>query len=214
MTDPGETGSQASRWIELLSSSDSNQRAEGAAALYEAAYQLFTSAANNWMRDDEFRALVRSPDEAGEDSADAMPAVVAGLAVNPVNFERIRAANGAPRMANVPPDQDAKEFELHVDIAKGRRANIDILTTREPERTGAIARFLQKFGEGIQQIEIYVRDVERATQILRSRFGLAPIYPNTRAGGDGTRVNFFLAEATNGKKVLIELVEATAEPSD
>lgn len=163
------------------------------------------------MRDDEFRALVRSPDEARVEPAEAMPAVVAGLAVNPVNFERIRAASGAPRMANVPPDQDAKEFELHIDIAKGRRANIDILTTREPGGAGAIARFLQKFGEGIQQIEIYVRDVERATQILRSRFGLSPIYPNTRAGADGTRVNFFLAQAANGKKVLIELVEATAE---
>jgi hypothetical protein len=211
MTDPGETASQASRWIELLSSSDSNRRAEGAAALYEAAYQLFTSAANAWMTDDEFRALVRSPDEAGA-ASEAMPAVVAGLAVNPVSFERIRAANGAPRMANVPPDQDAKEFELHVDIAKGCRANIDILTTREPGGAGAIARFLQKFGEGIQQIEIYVRDAERATQILRSRYGLSPIYPNTRAGADGTRVNFFLAQAANGKKVLIELVEATAEP--
>jgi hypothetical protein len=57
-------------------------------------------------------------------------------------------------------------------------------------------------------VEIYVRDVDRATEILRARFGLAPIYPSTRAGADGTRVNFFLATAPDGKKVLIELVEA------
>jgi hypothetical protein len=50
--------------------------------------------------------------------------------------------------------------------------------------------------------------VDRATAILRSRFGLAPIYPATRAGADGTRVNFFLAATPDGKKVLIELVQA------
>ena len=84
---------------------------------------------------------------------------------------------------------------------------LDILTTRDPGGTGAIARYLQKFGEGIQQIEINVTDVDRATEILRSRFALEPIYPATRAGADGTRVNFFLAPAPEGKKVLIELVE-------
>jgi hypothetical protein len=83
------------------------------------------------------------------------------------------------------------------------------LTTREPDGPGAIARYLQKFGEGIQQIEIYVRDVDRATEILRTRFALSPLYPATRAGADGTRVNFFLATAPDGKKVLIELVEST-----
>jgi hypothetical protein len=37
---------------------------------------------------------------------------------------------------------------------------------------------------------------------------VAPVYRATRAGADGTRVNFFLVPA-QGKKVLIELVEAT-----
>jgi hypothetical protein len=53
-----------------------------------------------------------------------------------------------------------------------------------------------------------VKDVGRATEILRERFGQQPIYPQTRAGADGTRVNFFLVAAPEGKKVLIELVEA------
>src|SRR5580704_3438507 len=51
-------------------------------------------------------------------------------------------------------------------------------------------------------------DVDRATEILRTRFALAPLYPATRPGADGTRVNFFLATAPDAKKVLIELVEA------
>ena len=95
------------------------------------------------------------------------------------------------------------EFELRF----GEHSELDILTTRAPGGEGAIARFLQKFGEGIQQIELNVREVDRATEILRSRFGLTPIYPATRAGADGTRVNFLLVPAAGGRKVLIELVE-------
>ncbi|MCL4524145.1 MAG: hypothetical protein M1451_09565 [Acidobacteria bacterium] len=56
-------------------------------------------------------------------------------------------------------------------------------------------------------MEYFVGDVDRATEILRSRFGVKFIYPQTRAGADGTRVNFFLAAAPDGRKVLIELVE-------
>ena len=50
-------------------------------------------------------------------------------------------------------------------------------------------------------------DVDRATEILRARFKLDPIYPATRSGASGTRVNFFLVTTSNGKKVLVELVE-------
>jgi methylmalonyl-CoA/ethylmalonyl-CoA epimerase len=86
---------------------------------------------------------------------------------------------------------------------------IDILTTRQPGGAGAIARYLLRFGEGIQQVEINVTDVDRATEILRTRFKLEPVYPATRAGADGTRINFFLAPRPDGGKVLIELVEPT-----
>ena len=110
-----------------------------------------------------------------------------GIAVSPETFERMRAANGAPRLADVPPDQDAKEFELDFP----HRVRLDILTTREPGGAGAIARYLQKFGEGIQQVEMHVRDADRTTDILRERVALAPIYSATRSGADGTRVNFF-----------------------
>ena len=44
--------------------------------------------------------------------------------------------------------------------------------------------------------------------MLRERFGIEPIYPATRAGADGTSVNFFLVATPEGKKVLIELVES------
>jgi hypothetical protein len=102
----------------------------------------------------------------------------------------------------VPRDQDVREFEL--EFPGGVR--LDILSTRQSGGDGAIARYLAKFGQGIQQVEIDVTDVDRASEILRSQFALQPIYPATRAGADSTRVNFFLVP-TDGKKVLVELVE-------
>jgi hypothetical protein len=142
--------------------------------------------------------------------ASQFPVTTVGIAVTPETFERIHAANGSPRLAEVPPDQDAKEFELHF----AQNIRLDILTTREPDGTGAIARYLQKFGEGIQQVELLARNVDAATEILRTRFEVQPIYPATRVGADSTRVNFFLVslpeKAPAKGKILIELVEPAA----
>jgi len=123
--------------------------------------------------------------------------------VRPSTFARIRDANGAPPLANVPPDQDAEEFELHFpdDIS------LDVLTTRDLKGEGAIAKYLAKFGEGVQQVEFRCTNVDHATQILKEKFGVSPTYPQTRPGADGTRVNFFLVPLPNGSKVLVELYE-------
>ncbi len=82
-----------------------------------------------------------------------------------------------------------------------------MLTTADPSGQGAIARYLAKFGEGVQQVEFRCKNVDRATQILKENFGVQPIYPQTRAGAGGTRVNFFLISSLNSGKVLIELYE-------
>lgn len=178
--------------IAKLASDDAAVRKLAAAQLYMQGCALGDSATRGWREDADIAALLAGP-----------PTV--GLAVQPQTFANIRKANGAPRLADVPPDQDAKEFELHLGNAK-----LDILTTRAPGAGGAIAKFLGKFGEGIQQVEYFVRDVDRATEILRARFGVELIYPRTRPGADGSRVNFFLAATPADKKVLIELVEARA----
>ncbi len=138
--------------------------------------------------------------------ADGFPLATVGIAVEPATFDRIRGAVGSPRLADVPPEQDAVEFE--VDFPNG--AKLDILTSRDPTANGAIARYLQRSGEGIQQVELQVCDVDRATEILRRHWRVDPVYPATRAGADGTRVNFFLVPLASGSKVLIELVEARA----
>jgi hypothetical protein len=196
------------QWIRDLAAADSPQKTESAMKLYFAGVNLCMPLLTRWVSDPEFRELTLpyGPSESShpEKNAQFPPStIVVGIAVQPETFQKIRVANDSPRLAEVPPDQDAQEFELHLEES----AQFDILTTREPGGSGAIARYLEKFGEGIQQIEIYVRNVDRATDILRTRFALAPIYPATRAGADGTRVNFFLATTPDAKKVLIELVE-------
>jgi len=185
-----------------LSDPDPIKRNLAAAVLFENGSKSIRSLTQEWLGFTPLaESLVRDP-------ATGNLEITVGIAVEPPNFDRIRAANGSPRLANVPPDQDAQEFELF--FPGGVR--LDVLTTGRPRGGGAIARYLQKFGEGIQQVEIGVTNVGRATQALRERFGIEPIYPATRAGADGTSVNFFLVPTTEGKKVLVELVESVNRP--
>jgi hypothetical protein len=182
--------------ITELADPDPAKRAAAADALCEAAFRECFSESNDWIHDPEFRKLTL------HSRGDRLRFVV-GIAVRPDHFERIHLANASPRLADVPATQDAIEFELHF----GEEGDLDILTPRDPGGSGAIARYLEKFGEGIQQVEVQVSDVDRATALLSTRFGLRPIYPATQAGADQTRVNFFLLPAAGGRKCLIELVE-------
>jgi methylmalonyl-CoA/ethylmalonyl-CoA epimerase len=193
-----------SECIRHLGDPDPRDRSEFALRLYRAGSELCRPLLDQWKTDPEFRDLGRTFTSATAHKTDQEnPAIVVGIAVKPDHFERIRVANDSPRLANVPAEQGTKEFELHFK----NHVALDILTAGDRGGTGPLARFLEKFGEGIQQVEVYVRDVDRATEILRTKFGLEPVYRSTHAGADGTRVNFFLTPTPEGKKVLIELVE-------
>jgi len=183
--------------IRALASPTPDARERAAMELFAEARALCAPIITAWLNDAALFDLFRLNDR-------DQPRMTAGIAVQPPEFEQIRAANGNPRLADVPPDQDAAEFELHF----GGDTRLDVLTTRAPGGAGAIARFLEKFGEGIQQAEFEVTSVDAATDILRERFKLAPLYPATRPGANGTRVNFFLAARPDGRKVLVELVES------
>src|SRR6266478_3895891 len=113
---------------------------------------------------------------------------------------------GNSALAQAPPEQDASELTL---LFEGG-VTLDVLTSRNPEGSGAIAKFLLKFGEGLQQVEFRCSDVNRATAILRDQMAVVPVYREARPGADGTRVNFFLADSADGEKVLIELYEPAA----
>lgn len=186
--------------IRSLCLAELDQRAVAATEIFTHGCEMALAAAHHWLAYPPLaNLLVHGPSGALETTV--------GIAVEPNTFERLRSANESPRLADVPPDQDAKEFEL--EFPGGVR--LDILTTRLPGGEGAIARYLLKFGEGIQQVEFTVTDVGRATEILLTRFGLTPVYPVTRAGADGTRVNFLLVSRPGGGKILIELVEPASK---
>jgi hypothetical protein len=195
----GMTAAETSAWIAALAGSEVGARTRAARAIYDAGSAAARAATLAWRKDAELARLF-----AGN------PTV--GVAVQPEAFEAIRQACGMPKLAAVPPGEDAREFELQLPGG----ISLDILTTREPHGSGAIARFLERRGEGIQQVEFPVSDVDRATALVRDRFPVAPVYAETRPGADATRVNFFLLPVPAGtgsatvEKVLIELVESTA----
>lgn len=194
-------------WITQLADPSPGKRAAAAHALRSAAFSQCLQGWNDWIHDPGFREFL--PFSAVGRAGDPRPLrFVVGIAVQPGHFEQIRRANSWPRLADVPDDQDVIEFELRF----ADEGDLDILTTRDLQGTGAIARYLAKLGEGIQQVEIDVTDVDRATELLSTRFGLQPIYSRSRVGADQTRVNFFLVSSKTGKKCLIELVEAAAKP--
>ena len=184
--------------IANLSSAEPSLRLAGAQEIYSLGRAAAGCAISDWWAESELSGLLLGPN----------PAITVGLAVQRDTFGRIRITHGTPRLAEVPADQDAEEFELQFP----QDISLDILTTREPGGSGAIARFLNKFGEGVQQVEYRCTNVDRATQILKDKFGITAVYPATRTGADGTRVNFFLVKSPDSGKVLIELYELPNKP--
>ncbi len=79
---------------------------------------------------------------------------------------------------------------------------VQLLAPLTPEST--IARFLDRNGEGIQQVAYRVEDVDAVCDTLRSR-GLRLLYESPRRGTAGSRINFLHPKDAGG--VLVELVE-------
>ena len=191
---------EISEWIAALAAPESGPRFHAARGIYDAGRAAARAATRDWRRDaDLARLFIGEP--------------TVGVAVRPEHFEAIRRANGSPKLAAAPPDEDVQEFELHYSGG----VSLDILTPRQAQGSGAIARFLDRHGEGIQQVELTVTDVEQAAALLQEHFSIFPLYAGTRAGADGTRVNFFLLPVpagsgrVTGGKILIELVQKPAE---
>jgi hypothetical protein len=181
-------------YISRLAGADIREREAAAHALFRIGCSFAEPVLRKWFADPEFRGLAPG----------GSALLTVGLAVRPATFEAIRARFGQPPLADLPPDQDVLEFEL----AFTHGVRLDVLTPGSPEKEGPIAKFLARFGEGIQQVECDVRDVSRATEILRQRFQLEPVYPRIRAGANQTLVNFFLMPVAEDRKLLIELVQS------
>jgi hypothetical protein len=185
--------------IEELASDDEFARTLAAEEIHRIGRTPALRVVKAWQANPHLGALLPAPELN----------VVVGLAVQPVTFAAIRTAFGNPALATVPPDQDALEFELQFTSGVA----LDILTSREPGGEGAIARFLAKFGEAVQQVEFPCHHVDAAAEFLKTKFALAPLYPAKRPGANGSLINFFLATSDSpaGKeKILIELFESPA----
>lgn len=181
--------------IEGLSSADATARARAATEIFRAGKTAAERATEEWWNNVELAGLLLGKNRE----------ITVGVAVQRETFGKIRAANSVAVLAEVPSEQDAEEFDLHFDEGVA----LDILTSRAPGGDGAIAKYLAKFGEGVQQVEFRCRDVEKATEILKEKLGVKAVYPETRNGADGTRVNFFLLKVPDGEKILIELYQKT-----
>jgi hypothetical protein len=92
------------RAIDAMSAPDAEARVAAANEIHRIGRALADHAVFPWWSDQELSALL----DGGN------PFVTIGLAVSPERFQKIREASGLPRLADVPPDQDAQEFELHL----------------------------------------------------------------------------------------------------
>ncbi|MCL1896121.1 MAG: methylmalonyl-CoA epimerase [Clostridiales bacterium] len=69
---------------------------------------------------------------------------------------------------------------------------------------GAVARFIEKNGEGVQHIALRVEDIDKALEELKEK-GVRLIDETPRIGAGGARIAFVHPKATGG--VLLELCE-------
>ncbi len=83
---------------------------------------------------------------------------------------------------------------------------IQLLAPLTPDST--IAKFLDRNGQGVQQLAYRVTDVGEAGRALREA-GLRLLYDEPRRGTAGSRINFVHPKDAGG--VLVELVEPASE---
>jgi len=90
--------------------------------------------------------------------------------------------------------------EAMLDLADGTR--LQLLAPLNSDST--IAKFLERSGEGMQQLAFRVTDIDEAMAKVLSA-GMRLIYPESRVGTAGSRINFVHPKDVGG--VLVELVE-------
>lgn len=100
-------------------------------------------------------------------------------------------------------DQGVREAMLAVGDSDTR---IQLLAPLSADST--IAKFLDRNGQGIQQLAYRVADIEAVSAQLRDR-GVRLLYDAPRCGTAGSRVNFVHPKDAGG--VLVELVEPASD---
>jgi methylmalonyl-CoA/ethylmalonyl-CoA epimerase len=104
-------------------------------------------------------------------------------------------------------EQGVREAMMRLPGDTGSDTALQLLAPLRPDST--IAKFIDQFGPGLQQLAYRVTDVDKAALALRSK-GLRVLYPEARHGTANSRVNFVHPKDAGG--VLIELVEPAQAP--
>lgn len=99
-------------------------------------------------------------------------------------------------------DQGVDEAMLVSPAETAGGAQIQLLAALRPD--SPVGRFLDRRGQGMQQLAFEVDDVDAASAALRER-GIRVLFDAARPGTCGSRVNFIHPGDSYG--VLIELVE-------
>lgn len=91
---------------------------------------------------------------------------------------------------------------VNTSFFKIGESKIELLHATSPE--SAIAKYLDKKGEGIHHLAFAVEDIEKEVERLKAE-GFQPISEKPKKGADNKLVFFFHPKSTNG--VLIELCQ-------
>ena len=95
-----------------------------------------------------------------------------------------------------------ESMHLRLAFLKGGDSMIELLEPTSAE--SAVARFLEKRGEGIHHISFYVQDIDAALEHA-AQAGFELIDRSARAGSHGTRIAFLHPRSLGG--VLVEFCE-------
>lgn len=100
-------------------------------------------------------------------------------------------------------DEVVEQQKVKVCFIPSGDSEIELLESTSPE--GPIAKFIEKNGEGIQHIALYVDDLNAALAELKEK-GVRLIDESPRYGAGGKNIAFIHPKATGG--VLLELCES------
>lgn len=94
------------------------------------------------------------------------------------------------------------EQKVKVSFIKIGESKLELLEATDPN--SAIAKFIEKKGEGIQHIAFYVDNIEEKLQLLKEK-GIKLIDEKPRKGAAGKKIAFIHPKSSFG--TLIELCE-------
>ena len=98
--------------------------------------------------------------------------------------------------------EEVAEQKVKIAFLPAGDVNLELVQATDPE--SAVARFIERKGEGIQHIALLVDDIDKELVSLKDK-GVALIDEKPRIGAHGAKIAFLHLKSTNG--VLIELCE-------